>query len=205
MDTVFKGETVISPENFCEAVLDNWLWNFVGEPTAVMLHRNVFSRFGLFNPYLIQICDFEYWIRVASNGGLVYVPEILTAFRCHGKATSAVNRNSRKFRTHLDELVCYHEMLFHPLYEQLRNRASKCRPPVDMNQWFASGVQQAFKLAHIAARDTSNPDPGPLKELAELSRLFPGFKIIKKIPFSITFGKCWWRLKNRLERQAINI
>ena len=71
IDTVFKGETEISPEIFCKAVLDNWLWNFVGEPTAVMLHRSVFTRFGLFSPHLIQICDFEYWIRVASNTGLV--------------------------------------------------------------------------------------------------------------------------------------
>jgi len=198
MDRVFNNETNISPESFCRAVLDNWFCNFIGEPTVVLLRRSVFSRFGFFNSQLIQVCDFEHWIRVASNTGIIYVPEFLASFRSHGKAASMVNLNSRKFRMYLDELICYHEFMFNPLYRPLRYCASQQQPPFDLKQWFAMKVKEMYKIAWQASKDHSNPDPSFLSEFTEIASLFPGFRIIKKLPFSLRFGIYKWKLRNSL-------
>ena len=115
---------------------------------------------------------------------LFYVPELLVGFRSHGKAISMVNRNSRKFRMHLDELVCHHEFLFDPLYRPFRSYASQCRPPLNLNQWFAVRVKEAYRIARQASKNRSNPDPSLLEDMAEITQLFPGFTIVKKKPFS---------------------
>jgi glycosyltransferase involved in cell wall biosynthesis len=196
MDKIFPSMTVIPPGDFCKAVLNNSLGNFVGEPTAVLLHRSVFGRFGFFNPHLVQICDLEYWIRVGLHTGFIYVPEILVHFRRHSKGTSVANENSRRFRTYIDQLICYHDFVFHPLYAPLRFYASQCEPPVNLNQWFADKVKDAHKIARMAAKDGSNPDPSLLEEMSEITRLFPGFRIVKKIPFSLRYGKYRWKIQN---------
>lgn len=198
MDRIFCGEMEIPPESFCNAVLENWLGNFVGEPSAVLLHRSVFNRFGFFNSHLIQICDFEYWIRVASNTGLVYIPEFLAGFRWHSKGTTRVNLNSRKFRMHLDELVCNHDFIFHPLYRQLRFYALQHQPPYNLNQWFALRVRNSYEYARQASKEPSNPDPSLLEEMAEITQFFPGFSTVRKIPFSLRFDQYRWEIQNFL-------
>lgn len=80
--------------------------NPVGEPVTVIFHRSVCEKYGKYNPLLIQLCDSEYWMRVASNTGAVRVPERLANFRVHGKSTTASNLARQKFRTgYLDPLV----------------------------------------------------------------------------------------------------
>ena len=201
MDKIFPGEITISSDKFCKAVIDNLGENFVGEPTAVLLHRSVFNKFGLFNTYLISFCDLEYWIRVGSHTGLIYLPEILAHFRRHRKGATFKDEQSRKFRMHIDKLVCLHEFLFHPLHAQLRFYASLCQPPVNMDQLFASMVKEARRVARQAAKDSSKPDPSLLEEINEITRLFPGFRIVKKIPLSRTFDKYRWKIQNFLSNR----
>lgn len=202
LDKVFPNTTSISAGTFCRGVLDNLLENFIGEPTAFLLHRSVFSRFGFFNPHLIQICDLEYWIRVGSHTGLIYIPEICVFFRRHSMGTSFLNDNSRKFRKCIDELICYHDFVFHPLYAALRFYASQCQPPVNLDQWFALKIKNAHKIARQAAKDRCNPDPSLLEEMAEIARLFPGFRMVKKIPFSLRFGKYRWKVQDFLSNSS---
>lgn len=196
MDKIFPDETAISAERFCKAVLDNLCENFVGEPTAVLLHRSVFNRFGLFNPHLISICDLEYWIRVGSHTGLTYVPETLAHFRRHYKGATFKDEKSRRFRLYLDKPICLYNFVFDPLYAPLRLYASRCQPPVNLNQLFAGKVKDAWKVARQATGDRLNPDPSQLEEMKEISRLFPGFRIVKKIPLSVRFSKYRWKIQN---------
>ncbi|MGA3007324.1 MAG: glycosyltransferase family 2 protein, partial [Opitutaceae bacterium] len=67
--------------------------NLIGEPSAVMFRRAAASR-G-FDPTLRQIIDLEFWFHLLSQGGLVYSPEPLCAFRRHGAQQTAVNRASQ--------------------------------------------------------------------------------------------------------------
>jgi hypothetical protein len=185
MDVLFPGGGTIPRDAFCRAVLGTLLGNFVGEPTAVMLHRSVFSRFGYFNPHLVQICDLEYWIRVGSNSGLVYVPETLAHFRRHGGATTVRNERSNRLGFYFDQVICFHDFVFHPLYASLRFYASRSNPPVNLRQYLAAAVKEAQKLAKRAFKDPAHPYPEALKQFRNLTLLFPGIRMVRKIPFSL--------------------
>jgi hypothetical protein len=198
METIFPKETHISASRAANAFLDNLIVNFVGEPTAVMLNRNVFDRFGMFNTHLIQYCDLEYWIRVATNTGLIYVPEPLVYFRLHSGGTTAANGNSRKFRIFVDKLICYHEMVFHPAYEQLRHIAAHHAPPINLRQIFASELNQVRKMAVDVSRNNSRSGERQFDELDEVTQLFPAFRLIKKIPLSISYDRFKWKLRELL-------
>lgn len=109
-------------EAFAMRILNRLNYNYVGEPTAALLHRSVFEAFGLFNAGMAQLCDLECWMRIASHEGLAFVPQTLASFRVHASATSAINRSSRSFRSSgLDSLALRDLVLEQPIYASLRN------------------------------------------------------------------------------------
>ena len=124
IDRVFGGRTDISPNDFCHAIMNNLRKNFIAEPTVVMLHRNVFDRYGMFNPDFIQLCDLEFWARVGCNCGMKYIPETLATFRVHSGMASSNNRDKQIFRMKvLDVLLLYHEFAYNPNFKYLRDHA----------------------------------------------------------------------------------
>lgn len=127
LEKLFPNLSEVSAEDFCKAVLDDPVfYNFVGEPTLIMLRRNVFQKFGTFNPHLVHICDFEFWTRIAVHTGLIFVPEKLATFRTHGNAASTKNYSEREYRTNiLDPLILIHDFALHPIYAPLRDVAAK--------------------------------------------------------------------------------
>ncbi|OEU66618.1 MAG: hypothetical protein BBJ57_02485 [Desulfobacterales bacterium PC51MH44] len=165
MDSIFDGNTEISARDFCNASLDYLGINFLGEPTSVMLHRSVFDRFGRFNSDLIQICDLEYWMRVANQTGLVYVPETLATFRVHSSTTSALNWREREYcKDILDPLILQHEFAYHPAFAPLRATAEQRQPPVNFADNLAKKALWAFSLAERAANNPKKPNSEPLSE-----------------------------------------
>ncbi|BAU13881.1 putative glycosyl transferase [Leptolyngbya sp. NIES-3755] len=137
----------ITSEEFCQSVLDNLWVNFIGEPTSMLLHRSVFQQFGAFNPNLIQLCDLEYWTRIASSTGIAYVPEYLAAFRVHQKSTSQLNHSENDFRRSLDPLVMLHMFSYHHYYENLRLTATHSKNPIDFKKRF-------LRVAYVEANRT---------------------------------------------------
>ena len=67
----FSDTVEVSAQQYAELAVKNIGVNLIGEPTSVLLHRNVFSQFGSFNPHLIMICDFEFYTRIAIHTGIV--------------------------------------------------------------------------------------------------------------------------------------
>lgn len=130
--------------------------NFFGEPTASLLHRDVFRRFGLFNSGLAHLCDLEYWIRVSSNTGFAYTDEPLAIFRYHSTGTSASNRDeSRDDRISiLDNLLIAHEFAYGAPYEPLRLFAARGRPSRNLRKEFARSA------AWVAARVRASKQEG---------------------------------------------
>lgn len=188
MDKIFPGMTEISSENFRKAVVKNPLKNFVGEPTAVMLHRSVFHRFGLFNVHLIQICDIEYWIRVGLHTGLIYVPEDLAQFRIHSQGTTASNRGSKWFRWDiLDPLICYHDFLFNPIYEPLRFYVSQQEPSINFQELFWVKIRQAINMTKQNNKNQSSYSMNCLEEFNEIMRFYPAIKLFKDNPIRLKF------------------
>jgi hypothetical protein len=151
LQNFFPTGAELSAQDFCQVILSSIGHNFVGEPTAVMLHRNVFSQFGTFNPHLIQICDLEFWTRIAVHTGIVYINEPLATFRLHGQSTSAKNHADRQYRVEvLDPLMFLHDLALHPLYAPLRTIAVAQPNPIDLE---ALLKQRAYQAGKDAQRD----------------------------------------------------
>lgn len=167
LEKLFPGVTEVSAEDYCKVVLDHLpAYNCVGEPTVVMLRRDIFNKFGYFNPHLVQICDFEFWTRIAVHTGIVYVPETLATFRVHGNATTAKNRSGRKYRTLiLDPLLLLHDFALHPVYAPLRSVAAKESKPFDL-------AIRLRKQSFWASRD-STKDSYSLEEWQKITHLYP--------------------------------
>lgn len=133
LSTLFPGAAMISAEAYSEAVIDNLAVNFVGEPTAVMFRRSVFEKSGFFNPRLIQICDFEFWTRIAVHTGIAFAPRPLATFRLHGNSTTAKNAK-HGYGIELDVLSMLHDFVSLPVYAPLRSIAMNRNPPFDLTQ-----------------------------------------------------------------------
>ena len=156
LENLFPQSTEISSKDFCQAILDyinkapGFIgYNFVGEPTTLLLHQKVFHQFGKFNPHLIQICDLEFWTRIAVHTGIIYVSETLATFRLHSNATSTRNHAQYKYRIEtLDQLLLLHEFALAPVYEPLRVIATRQSPP--LNNLVNLLVKQARKAREKA-------------------------------------------------------
>lgn len=166
-DKLFPKSTEVSASDYCQAVFDDIIsYNFIGEPTVVMLRRDVFHKFGFFNPHLVQICDFEFWTRIAVHTGIVYVPETLATFRIHSNATTAKNNSGRHYRASvLDSLVLLHDFALHPVYAPLRSVAAKESKPFDL-------AIRLRKQSFWASRD-STKDSYSLEEWQKITHLYP--------------------------------
>jgi len=146
---------------FRENVLDVLAWNFIGEPNTVLLRKNVFLRYGGFHPHLIQLCDYEYWIRVAIHTGFTYVPETLATFRVHRDASSVIHRKIRKKRKDLiDKILFWNEVTFNPIYSPLRLAASRRRPPLDFMDALARKMQEIQSITGDGAEADDSGEDG---------------------------------------------
>lgn len=172
-EKVFPGRTDVSASDFCAASLAHIGINFVGEPTAVLLHRSAFEKYGLFNPHLIMICDSEYWARVAVNCGMHYVPETLATFRVHPGATSAATFAGRDYRMHLDWVVLEHEFVFNPCFEPLREHARRQVPPIDLAALLLKDAQHKRWIAVDAAHRADSPTDDLRQQWVDVERRLP--------------------------------
>lgn len=97
----------IEPVNYGRDLFTQYLkWgfrgNWIGEPSSVLIRKECFTRLGLFNPNLYQVCDVEMWLRIMFAYDIGFLPAKLTAFRFHSDSTSFRNIASR--RNFLDQL-----------------------------------------------------------------------------------------------------
>jgi glycosyltransferase involved in cell wall biosynthesis len=156
IDAIFPGRTDIAPDDLCDAVLHEPACNFIGEPTAVMIHRDVFKKFGRFNSKFIQLCDFEFLLRIGCNLGFRYIPETLATFRVHPKSTSLSNRNEQKFRMEIcDLLLLYHEFVYNDNFKRMLDVSRVRRPKIDLERLLALECARA-RLIMKSHRNTSD-------------------------------------------------
>lgn len=143
---VLGGRTDVTADAVCEGVLREPR-NFFGEPTAALLHRSLFERYGVFNADLAQLCDLEFWIRAATNTGLAFVDAPLASFRYHASSTSAGNRDaSRAERVSVyDRLLIQHEVAHADAYANLRRVARAQRR--DLGREFADKAAWVHRRA----------------------------------------------------------
>lgn len=116
----------VSAEQFRALMIDLPDRNCIGEPSAVIVRKRAFERYGYFNPELVSLCDWEYFARVAANTGLCYIDESLATFRVHKYSQSSELRQFDNFRANtLDPLIIQHDLLYRPAYAGLRAVAAR--------------------------------------------------------------------------------
>ncbi|MCX7097479.1 MAG: glycosyltransferase [Methylococcales bacterium] len=121
---VFQDKRQFTADEFCDQVLQYQTMNFLGEPTAMLFHRDAILRFGKFNPDLIQLCDLEYWFKIGINTGIIYVPETLACFRVHGNSATSSNDDNRAYaKDVIDPLRLRCEYAFGSHFQPLRQAA----------------------------------------------------------------------------------
>jgi glycosyltransferase involved in cell wall biosynthesis len=70
------------------------IWeNWIGEPTSVLVTRDAFRSCGLFNPYLRQIMDLEFWLRVMLDYRVGFIEEPLARYRLHTESATASDQS----------------------------------------------------------------------------------------------------------------
>ena len=81
-----SGKSYLKDKNFLRYPL-----NKIGEPTAVLLHKDVFKKVGLFNNKLNQDLDLELWYRLMPFFEVGFVDEKLVKFRLHSNQVTQLN------------------------------------------------------------------------------------------------------------------
>ena len=169
----FPNRPVISPDDFSELLLRHPNVNWIGEPTATMVHRSAFERFGRFNPDLVMLCDWEFLARVAVQTGVSFVAGPLATFRVHDRSVSATNR-SRYYRAEIiDPLIIQHELVYLPAFEPVRLAAGRCSPRINLENRFVASARAARWLASQLANDAAHPDPRPLADWHAIVARYP--------------------------------
>lgn len=83
---VQKGKALLRDPNLLSTPM-----NKVGEPTSVLLKKDVFKKVGYFNEDLKQILDYECWYRVFSKYNVAFIDKKLNYFRLHPNQTTVEN------------------------------------------------------------------------------------------------------------------
>ena len=89
--------------------------NIIGEPSHVLIRKNVFNEIGYFNPSIIQLIDIDMWYRILLKYKVGFINESLSVFRIHDNQLS--NKNKKYFAKVENEKL----ILLKSLYENLVN------------------------------------------------------------------------------------
>lgn len=73
---------------------DRFRRNWFGEPSSLMIRRQVLACVGLFNVELRQLTDLEMCLRLAFHFRVGFLPEPLSTFRVHGRSASSGNQKT---------------------------------------------------------------------------------------------------------------
>ena len=127
------GSADITAEQFADLAVAAPLGNCLGEPTAVMFRRGLWSQVGVFDPALRQFTDWDMWLRLATRVGVVYIDDPLVSFRLHGDSATLTNSRPESRKDALDVLVLLHKLCGGDAYEPLRAAARRAHPPVSFD------------------------------------------------------------------------
>ena len=105
-NTGFYTSQIFSASTISKIAANNISLNFIAEPSLSLFKKEVISTLGNFDQDLKQICDLEFLLRIASNYGLIYIPEKLCEFRIHENSTTEKNITSNNY--HLNYLEVLH-------------------------------------------------------------------------------------------------
>lgn len=144
--------------------------NKIGEPSTVLIKREVFEKVGLFDVNLCQVVDVDMWLRIMGHYKIGFIDKKLSSFRIHLKQQTRQNIQSGE--SELDTLRLYHKMLEHSSYsflpsvlkQQIRFKASQFQEKIKVQSATeeTSQTQKSAGESSSSAADVPEPASGTL-------------------------------------------
>lgn len=183
----------ISAEQSSQFAISNLALNFFGEPTCVMFKLDLVKKLGEFNANLGQICDLEYWLRVATSHGFVYVPEKLASFRIHASSTTSINviHGKNFWPVFVDPMLLAHELMFNPVYREFRKNITSMQLK-KLDLYLLSKMYEAKKAAE-------KNGPVAIDQVYELVRTYKDLEGYYKPSFASKLLYCTVLLRRKLK------
>lgn len=151
---ILSGEVVsISPGKISLLAARHISINFIGEPTVVMFKKDVINTVGTFNADLVQICDLEYFLRIATAFGVKYIPQQITYFRAGAHAHSASGRNiaQKKYSVnYIDPIITVHQLLYAKVFSRFRELLPFATK-IKLKLFFLFRVHEAYSIAFLSS------------------------------------------------------
>jgi glycosyltransferase involved in cell wall biosynthesis len=89
LQSVQWGRELLQDPNLLESPI-----NKIGEPSTVMIKKEVFEEIGSFDPDLCQIVDVDMWLRIMGRYKIAFIDEKLSSFRLHTQQQTLSNMDS---------------------------------------------------------------------------------------------------------------
>ncbi len=90
--------------------------NKVGEPSAVLIKKQVIEKVGLFNENMVQVIDFNLWYKIFKHYKIGFINEKLVSFRLHNNQATNIDNNKKL------DYELYEKEVFNYLFFQLHIR-----------------------------------------------------------------------------------
>lgn len=180
LEDLFPGKADVSPEEFNRLALARPGHNLLGEPTSILIHADLFLRYGEFNRDLMMICDTECWNRLVSHEGLAVVPGELATFRVHPDSAS-VERLEESYRLALDGLILLHEMAYAPEYEAMRRTAETMSPAVEPAELLGARAVEAHDWAFRGTSEGHSASESLQEAWLALTKSYPRIQQIAQV------------------------
>jgi hypothetical protein len=137
--------------------------NLVGEPSSVMMRRQLFLELGGFNPYIEGAIDMELWARAFVAADVGFLDEELSVYRVHeGSITARVHGRAR---ASLDRAWLLHGLLGYENRPELR-RLRRGAERRFVKDWLRSPRRVRSAGRYLLARMRPVPRDRPLEPLA---------------------------------------
>lgn len=159
--TAYEGN-YYSPVQVSVIAIENMCMNIIGEPSLTFFKKNIVNELGYFNRVLKQICDLEFFLRIAGKYGLTYIPKKLCAFRIHEHSTTSSNLESRFFELkYIEPLLFSYFLLFGKEHQDFRRHLNffqllKLKIYFRVKTYQASLINQKEKRGHYLFGDTQH-------------------------------------------------
>ncbi|MFB2893919.1 glycosyltransferase family 2 protein [Aerosakkonemataceae cyanobacterium BLCC-F50] len=114
LESIQSGLSLLRDANFLKPP-----YNKIGEPTNVLIRREVFPQIGLFDPSFKQLCDLEMWLRIMADYKVGFVDEELATFHIHAEQTTNRNLNGDRIATLFEIYKVWLKIIFNKTYHSL--------------------------------------------------------------------------------------
>ena len=121
-NVITNTQNKISAKQLSKLAIKNICVNFLAEPSLTFFKKEMVNEIGYFDTSFLQICDLEFFQRVAFNYGLTYLPVKNCVFRLHRQSATSSNISKKLYILfYIEPLLLVHKMLYDSGYKLFRS------------------------------------------------------------------------------------